>query len=135
MNSPARRRPTPADCSGWASTHSQPESMAPDWLKHAFAVEPAGPVEPTDAQRAVIDGLCRQVVARGLATPALIFLESVRPLNYVSSQTLHFFAPVLSAVADAQACRELADFLEHRGSVDFLCRRIEELASKGVSGQ
>jgi len=103
--------------------------MALDWLKHAFAIEPAGSIEPTDAQRTVIDRLCRQVVARGLATPALIFLESVRPLNYVSSQTLHFFAPVLSAVADAQACRELAEFLEHRGSVDYLCRRIEELSN------
>lgn len=102
--------------------------MAPQWLKHAFAIEPAGSVEPTDAQRAVIDSLCRLVVSRGLATAALIFLESVRPLNYVSSQTLHFFAPVLSAIADAQACRELAEFLEHRGSVDYLCQRIEELA-------
>jgi hypothetical protein len=101
-----------------------------DWLKHAFAIEPEGPVEPTEAQRAIIDRICRQVHARGLETPALIFLESVRPLNYVSSQTLHFFAPVLSAVADAKACQEFADFLEHRGSVDYLCRHIEEL-SKG----
>ena len=104
--------------------------MAPDWLKHAFAVEPAGPVQPTDAQRAVIDRVCRAVVARGLATPALIFLESVRPLNYVSSQTLHFFQPVLSVVADQAACRDLADFLEHRGSVDYLCQRIEELSAQ-----
>jgi len=104
--------------------------MPPDWLKHAFAVEPPGPVEPTAAQRDVVDRVCRQIVARDLATPALIFLESVRPLNYVSSQALHFFAPVLSAVADPAAYRELADFLEHRGSVDYLCRRIEEL-SKG----
>jgi hypothetical protein len=102
--------------------------MAYDWLKHAFAIEPEGPVEPTDVQRAIIDRLCRQVHARGLETPALIFLESVRPLNFVSSQTLHFFAPVLSAIADAQACNELAAFLEHRGSIDYLCRRIEELS-------
>ena len=103
--------------------------MAYDWLKHAFAIEPDGPVEPTEVQRAIIDHLCRQIVARGLTTPALVFLESVRPLNYISSQTLHFFAPVLSVVADAQACRELADFLERRGSVDYLCRRIEELSA------
>jgi hypothetical protein len=106
--------------------------MPPDWLKHAFAIEPEESVEPTDAQRTVIERLCRQVVSRGLATPALIFLESVRPLNFVSSQTLHFFAPVLSAVADPQACRELAEFLEHRGSVDYLCRRIEELSRRDV---
>ena len=107
--------------------------MPLDWLKHAFAIEPAGSVEPTEAQKVVVDRRCRQVVARGLATPALVFLESVRPLNYVTSQTLQFFAPVLSAVADPQACHDLADFLEHRGSIDYLCRRLEEL-SKNAEG-
>jgi hypothetical protein len=65
-----------------------------------------------------------------MTTPAILFLETVRPLNYVSSQVLQFFRPVLSVVADPAACRDLAEFLEHRGSVDFLCRRIEELASR-----
>jgi hypothetical protein len=104
--------------------------MSFDWLKHAFAIEPEGSLEPTEAQRTVIERLCRQVVARGMTTPAILFLETVRPLNYVSSQVLQFFRPVLSVVADPAACRDLAEFLEHRGSVDFLCRRIEELASR-----
>jgi hypothetical protein len=108
--------------------------MAWDWLKHAFAIEPEGPIAPTDEQRAIIDRLCRQVVARGLTTPALVFLESVRPLNYISAQTLQFFAPILSVVADRQACDELAAFLEHRGSLDFLCQRIGEL-EKGARGK
>jgi hypothetical protein len=101
--------------------------MSFDWWKHAFAIEPDGPIEPTEAQRAILERLCRLVVARGMATPALVFLETVRPLNYVSSQVLQFFNPVLTLVADPAACRDLAEFLEHRGSVDYLCRRIEEL--------
>jgi hypothetical protein len=96
-----------------------------DWLKHAFAIEAEGAVEPTEAQKLVVDRLCRQVVALGLTAPTLVFLESVRPLNYVTSQALQFFAPVLSAVADPNTCRDLADFLEHRGSVAHRCRRIE----------
>ncbi|MBS0263913.1 MAG: hypothetical protein JSS02_18385 [Planctomycetes bacterium] len=98
-----------------------------NWLKHAFAIEPDRPVDPTAGQRAVIDRLCRQVVARGLTTPALLFLESSSPLHYVSSQTLQFFMPVLSVVADRQACADFAGFLEQRGSVEFLCRRLTEL--------
>jgi hypothetical protein len=65
-----------------------------------------------------------------MTTPAILFLETVRPLNFVSSQVLQFFRPVLSVVADPAACRELAEFLEHRGSIDYLCRRIEELAGR-----
>lgn len=103
--------------------------MALDWLKHAFAIEPDGPLEPKDAQRAAIDALCRQVVARGLATPALLFLESVQPLNYLSSQVLVFFAPILSAIANPEACRQISEFLERRGSIDYLCRRIEAVGA------
>ena len=62
--------------------------MSLDWLKHAFAVGPAGPFEPTEAQRELIDRLCRQIVARELTTPALLFLESVGPLGFVTSQAL-----------------------------------------------
>jgi hypothetical protein len=107
--------------------------MAWDWLKHAFAIEPEGAIAPSDEQRAIIDTLCRHVVARGLTTPAIVFLESVRPLNYVSSQTLQFFSPILSVVADPRACNELAAFLEHRGSVEFLRQRIEELEREAKS--
>jgi hypothetical protein len=108
--------------------------MTLDWLKHAFAIEPDGSVEPNDAQKAVVDRLCQQVVARGLVMPALVFLESVRPLNYVSSQALTFFSPILSAIADPQACQHVAEFLEHRGSVEYLCRRIEEIAKNAECG-
>jgi hypothetical protein len=112
----------------FASYRTRELQMPLDWLKHAFAIEPEGSVAPTEGQREVIDRLCQRIVERGLTTPALVFLESVRPLNYVTSQTLQFFAPVLSAVADPRAVQDLADFLERRGSVDFLCQRIEELA-------
>ena len=98
------------------------------WLKHAFAVAPPGPFEPTEPQRALIDRLCRQVVARGLTTPALVFLESVSPLNFVTSQTLRFFGPCLTALGGQQACDELTEILEHRGAIPYLCRRLEELA-------
>ena len=104
--------------------------MSLEWLKHAFAIEREGPIEPTDEERPVIDALCRQVVFRGLVTPAQVFLESVKPLNYVSSQALVFFSPILSAIADPAACRHLAEFLERRGSIDYLCRRIETLAAE-----
>lgn len=102
--------------------------MRLDWLKHAFAVAPGEPFEPTEPQRELIDRLCRQVVARELTTPALVFLESVSPLNFVTSQTLRFFGPCLTALGGKQAFDELTAILEHRGAIPYLCRRLEELA-------
>lgn len=100
------------------------------WLKHAFAVEPSGPAEPTPEQERVIDRLCRELVRRHLTTPALLFLEMSRPMNYLGAQAMHFFSPFISAVTDAQGHRHFAAFLERRGSIDYLCRRIEQLEAE-----
>jgi hypothetical protein len=102
--------------------------MSLDWLKHAFAIEPASAFEPTEVQRELVDRVCRQIIVRELTTPAMLFLETVRPLNYVTGQTLQFFTPLLSAVGGATAAEQFATFLEHRGSIDYLCRRVEELS-------
>jgi len=100
------------------------------WLKHAFAVEPEGPAEPTDAQREVVGRICRAIVRRRMTTPALMFLEMTRPLNYLAAQTMHFFAPVLTAVVDREGYRQFAAFLQRRGSVDYLCWQIEALEAE-----
>jgi hypothetical protein len=99
------------------------------WWKHAFAIEKPGPAEPTDAQRAPVERICSEVVRRNLTTPALIFLEMARPLNFLGAQTLHFFEPLLSVLSASEARRQFTAFLECRGSIDYLARRIEELES------
>lgn len=100
------------------------------WLAHAFAVEPEGPAEPTDAERPVVERVCRTIVRRRMTTPALMLLEMARPLNYLGAQTLHFFGPVATAVVDREGYRHFAAFLERRGSVDYLCRQIEALEAE-----
>jgi hypothetical protein len=96
------------------------------WLKHAFAVE-TGPAEPTPEQEAVVEKLCREIVRRRLVSPALVFLEMSRPLNFLGAQALHFLAPLISAVTDDAGHRHFAAFLERRGAIDLLCERIQAL--------
>ena len=102
------------------------------WLKHAFAVDPPGPAEPTDTQHACVEKLCVEVVRRHLSTPALIFLEMSRPMNFIGAQALHFFAPLINAVTDADGHRQFAAFLEHRGSIEYICCRIEALEASAA---
>ena len=97
------------------------------WLKHAFAVDPPGPAEPTPEQKEVVEKVCREIVRRHLTTPALLFLEMSRPLNYLGSQTLHFFQPFFSAFSDSQSPQRFAEFLEHRGSIEYICQRLDDL--------
>ncbi len=94
-------------------------------LKHAFGIKSNSNEAPTDQQKAVIDKVCREIARRHLTTPALIFLESFRPLNYIGSQIMHFFHPFISAISSAEGYRIFSEFLESRSSVDYLYERIE----------
>lgn len=100
--------------------------MKSGW-RHAFAVDEPGSAEPSDAQRAVVDRVCTEVVRRHLTTPALVFLEMFRPMNYIGAQAMHFFGPIVTAVLRGDGYRHFTEFLERRGSVDTLCRRLEEI--------
>ena len=94
-------------------------------LRNAFAVDKPGVAEPTDRQREICDKVCKVVVRRGMTLPALMALEMGRPLNFVASQAIHFFNPIISVVLDGPTVEEFASFLEQRGSVEYLCQRLE----------
>ncbi|MDG2055223.1 MAG: hypothetical protein P8J86_11010 [Phycisphaerales bacterium] len=97
------------------------------WIKNAFAVDPPGPQEPTEPQRKVIDKVCRAVVSRRMTTPAIVALQMSRPLNYLSSQAMHFFRPILATVTDTEGLRHFAEFVEHRGAFEYILMRLEEI--------
>lgn len=101
-----------------------------DAFKHAFAVESADPIEPTDEQRPVVERLCREIVRRRLSVPALLALEMSRPLGYLAAQAIHFLTPLIATVTDAEGHKHLAAFLERRQSVEYLCTRIEALEAE-----
>ena len=102
-------------------------------LKHAFAVDAPGPAEPTAEQRPAVDWLCLQMARRRLSTPGLVFMEMSRPLNYIGSQFMHVARPAVWALAGESTYAgwvQFAEYLERRGSVDFLCRRVEHFEAE-----
>jgi len=105
-----------------------PPSTWKTWFANAFAVEKPGEIDPSPRQREIVDRLCGEVARRGLAGPAIMALEMSRPLNMLGASALHMLQPIIATMFDAEAAREFARFLEHRGSIDFLCERIEHLA-------
>jgi hypothetical protein len=96
-----------------------------DVLRHAFAVEPPGPATLTDAEAAVVGRLADEVVRRGMTAPALLALESFRPLNAIGANAMHALTPFVSILGDPAAFTTLAALLERRGSVEAICLMIE----------
>jgi hypothetical protein len=104
-----------------------------NWFRHAFALDPPGSsnaqFEPTEEERALVDRFCRILVRRRMTLPAVTFLEMSRPLNRIAAQALYFFQPVASLALTGDDYNRFARFLEKSGSVEYLCRRIEDLTA------
>ena len=98
-----------------------------EWLKHAFAINSVAPPQPTASQAKAIDAVCREIIRRQMTLPAQMLLESSAPLSFVAGQLLRFLEPFLGLILDAASIRDFASFLEHRGSLEYICHRLQEL--------
>ena len=67
-----------------------------------------------------------------MQVPAIAFLEMSRPLNRVAAQVLIFFHPVASLALTGDDYNRFAQFLEKSGSIDYLCRQLEELSAEAT---
>jgi hypothetical protein len=102
-----------------------------DKLTHAFGIEPEYDVEHRGLPE-VLERLAREVVSRGMETPAIIVLEAVVPLCFLGSQAMIAAWPLVSLASSSSDYREVADALEDRRTVRAMARRIEELAASGT---
>ncbi len=102
-------------------------------LRHAFSLGPPGPAVPSEEERDTLDRVLREVVRRGMSGPAILFLDSARPLNAVSAAAVHFLTPIAGAVVDQESLRRIAGFLERRGSFEWMVSRLEELEAEASS--
>ncbi|RKX26810.1 MAG: hypothetical protein DRP47_07630 [Candidatus Zixiibacteriota bacterium] len=90
--------------------------------------DPEKPVLP-DEEQAVLKKVAKKVVERRMAVPAIVFLESVKPLNYIASQTLVFFEPIIQSIFSFKDYNAFRSALEKRESVEILIQHIEKLDS------
>jgi hypothetical protein len=82
---------------------------------------------------ALLDKIARKVADRGMAAPAIFFLESIKPLNFVASQAMIFFGPILTSFFSRPEYDRLAAILEDRRSIEALLTRIEGLEAEDES--
>ncbi len=73
----------------------------------------------------VLEKAAKKVVQWKMAVPAILFLESVKPLNYIGSQALVFFEPIVQSVFSIKDYDTFRSALEKRESIEVLLRKIE----------
>lgn len=97
-------------------------------LKHAFAV-PADE-DFNEEELKLLDRVADAVVKRQMTTPAIMFLESVRPLNFLGSQALIFLQPIVGLVISTAEMERVGQILERRKSIPVLIEMIEAKDAK-----
>jgi hypothetical protein len=96
-------------------------------LRHAFTTQD---LPFTEDEIALLDKVAKGIVKRGLASPAAVFLESVRPLNFIGSQIMLFFNPILSLIVNTVEYERLALIFEKRESISILIGLIEKYSNE-----
>jgi hypothetical protein len=101
-------------------------------FRHVFALGSPGK-QLTAEETALLEKVATTIVHRRMAGPALLFLESASPMNFLGSQALHFLAPILDLACDAREVALAAHLLERRDAISHLISMIDALDSPGTT--
>lgn len=96
-----------------------------DSLRHAFGLESGEAF--TQEEIALLERLAKAVVRRRMATPAILFLESLIPLSYIGSQVMHFIRPFMTFLFSQEEYDRLSHLLERRSTLEHLIETIRRL--------
>jgi len=77
----------------------------------------------------MIDKIARFIVDKGMETPAILFLESIKPLSYMGSQlTLFTIGPFLTLLGEyEERGYEFIKLFEKGENIEYLIQCIEAL--------
>ncbi len=67
-----------------------------------------------------------KVIRWRMAVPAILFLESVKPLNYIGAQTMVFFEPIVQSIFNFRDYDVFRTAMERRENVENLLQKIEK---------
>ena len=98
-------------------------------LRYAFRVEePIPPLGEEDL--AYLRKIADAIVRRRLEVPAILFLESVRPLNFIGNQVMVFLKPIVDVVIPVADYDRIMKLLERRETIGRLIELIEEAVAE-----
>lgn len=87
--------------------------------------------QPLGAEdQALLDRVAARVVELHMEVPAILALETAKPLTVIASQTLIFFEPMVQSLFRFSDYRRFAALVERRDVMEALIRRIESAADE-----
>jgi hypothetical protein len=85
--------------------------------------------ELTAEQREVLEGVARKVVDWKMAVPAIMALETAKPLSFIGSQAMVFFEPIVQSLFSIKHYDTFRELMENRANVERVLLLIEKYDS------
>ncbi|HAF07578.1 MAG: hypothetical protein QME48_04400 [bacterium] len=93
--------------------------------------QPVSPKEiPLERKEEILKKIAENIVKRSLTAPAIMFLESIKPMNFISAQIMIFLEPIILTFFNIKEYREASLIFEERDSVEKLIRYIEDFENQ-----
>jgi hypothetical protein len=79
------------------------------------------------SSREAMDRFAQRIVDWRMTAPAILFLESAKPLSFLGNQALIFFQPIVQSIFNFKTYDEITEILEDRENLEYLLSKIESL--------
>lgn len=99
------------------------------WFREAFSMGEKGSTL-TPKQEEILEKVARKVVRWQMGVPAIMFLETIKPLSFIGSQVLVFLDPFVKSIFNLADYGEYTKLMEDRRNVELLIRKIEDMSSQ-----
>jgi hypothetical protein len=83
-----------------------------------------------DEEKELAELFANEIVKRNLTAPAIFMMECFRPMNFVISQSMVFFSPMVKIIFNGAKYDKVQELLEKRGAIPYIIRLIEQLDEK-----
>jgi len=85
------------------------------------------PIKITERQQKLLEKIARFISRKGFTTPALLFLETSQPLNFITSQFMIFLEPFLTILVPRDSYNDIQLILEQRQGIEYFLSILEEM--------
>ena len=89
----------------------------------------------TQRREQLLNAVTQRVEELGLTAPAILFLETYKPVAFLGAQLLWAAEPFLSLGFNAADLHDLTRLIEERTGIEELIRRLESPRPDGFSPQ
>ena len=77
-----------------------------------------------------ISRLAKRIFDHGFSIPAILFLEMMKYVSFLGSQTLVFLGPILTVFINSDPYYKMAELMEDRNNVELLMLEVEKLEAE-----